>query len=107
MDLNIKTAIKDYAEILFSENLIKAKARINAMNEPLKDPNVDHLTKAALHENIRGSMHAYEAFTRTQITKRLNALNELYAKYPSIDQNDIVRYLHTYIKECELSKPAQ
>jgi hypothetical protein len=110
MDLKTKEDVQFAALSVFSENLVKARQRIETMHAQLRDPATDSATKAALHNNLRGSIQAYDSFRMRQAKKRQEVLQSLYTKYPDLDQGEIERFLDAAVNEYELiernSKPS-
>jgi len=101
MDLKIKEDIQFTALSVFSESLVKARQRIDTMNAQLRDPKTDPMTRAAVHNNIRGSIQAYDSFRIKQAKKKQDVLQKLYAKYPELDQEEIERCLSMAVNEYE------
>lgn len=110
MDLKTKEDVQFAALSVFSENLVKARQRIETMNAQLRDPATDTITKALLHNNLRGSIQAYDSFRMRQAKKRQEVLQSLYTKYVDLDQGEIERFLDAAVNEYELiernSKPS-
>jgi len=101
MDLKIKEDIQFTALSVFSESLVKARQRIDTMNEQLRDPKTNPMTRAAIHNNIRGSIQAYDSFRIKQAKKKQDVLRKLCAKYPELDQEEIERCLSMAVNEYE------
>lgn len=101
MDLKTKEDIQFTALSVFSENLVKARQRIDTMNAQLRDPKTNPMTKAALHDNLRGSIQAYDSFRIKQAKKKHEVLRTLYAKYSRIDEGEIERCLSMAVNEYE------
>lgn len=106
MDLDLKTkeSIQFAALSVFSENLVKARQRIETMHAQLRDPATDTITKALLHSNLRGSMQSYDSFRIKQAKKKQGVLETLYAKYPDLDQDSIQKCLDIAVNEHELEE---
>jgi hypothetical protein len=104
MDLKTKEDIQFMALSAFSENLVKARKRIETMNAQLRDPATNSMKKAALHDNLRGSIQAYDSFRIKQAKKKQEVLQALYAKYPQLDQDKIERCLDAAVNEYEIEE---
>jgi conjugal transfer/entry exclusion protein len=102
MDLKIREDIQFHAVSVFSENIVTARRRIDAMNAQLRDPATDLATKAALHNNLQGSIQAYDSFRIKQAKKKQEVLEALYAKYSGLDKGDIQRFLDATINTYEM-----
>ena len=104
MNLGLKTieAVQFAALSVFSESLVKARQRIETMNAQLRDPAINSATKAALHNNLRGSIQAYDSFRMRQAKKKQEVLQSLFTKYPDLDQDEIERCLDEAVNEYEL-----
>jgi len=110
LDLKTREAIQFAAVSVFSESLVKARQRIETMNAQLRDPATDSATKATLHNNLRGSIQAYDSFRMRQAKKRQEVLQSLFIKYADLDEGEIERCLDAAVNEYELkernSKPS-
>ena len=104
IDLKTKESIQFAALSVFSENLVKARQRIETMHAQLRDPATDTITKALLHSNLRGSMQSYDSFRIKQAKKKQGVLETLYAKYPDLDQDSIQKCLDIAVNEHELEE---
>ena len=104
MDLKTKEDIQFHALSAFSENLVKARQRLESMNAQMRDPETDLAVKAELTNNIRASIQLYDSFRIKQAKKKREVLNSLCAKYPLIKQEDILRCLDTAINEYEIQE---
>jgi hypothetical protein len=88
----------------FSESLVKARQRIDTMNAKLRDPATNSMTKAALHNNLRGSIQAYDSFRIKQAKKKQEVLHALFTRYPQLDQDEIERCLDSALNEYEIEE---
>jgi len=104
LDLKTREAIQFAAVSVFSESLVKARQRIETMNAQLRDPATDSATKATLHNNLRGSIQAYDSFRMRQAKKRQEVLQSLFTKHPDFDQGEIERFLDAAVNEYELTE---
>jgi len=104
MDLKTREDIQFTALSLFSESLVKARQRIDTMNVQLRDPATDTITKAALHNNLRGSIQAYDSFRIKQAKKKQEVLQALFTRYPDLDQGEIQRCLDSAVNDYELEE---
>jgi hypothetical protein len=104
MDLKTKEDIQFMALSAFSESLVKARQRIDTMNAQLRDPATNSMTKAALHNNLRGSIQAYDSFRIKQAKKKQEVLQALFTRYPDLDQGEIQRCLDAALNEYEIEE---
>jgi hypothetical protein len=102
MDLKIKEDIQFIALSIFSESLVKARQRIETMHEQLRNPKTNSIIKATLHNNLRGSIQAYDSFRIKQAKKKQEVLQTLFTKYPGLDQGEIERCLDSAVNEYEV-----
>jgi hypothetical protein len=104
LDLKMREVIQFAALSIFSESLVKARQRIETMNAQLRDPATDSAKKAALHNNLRGSIQAYDSFRIKQAKKKQEILQALFTKHPDLDQGEIERCLDAAVNEYELEE---
>jgi hypothetical protein len=104
MDLTTRETIQFTALSVFSENMVTARQRIETMNAQLRDPSTNSTTKAAIHNNLRGSIQTYDSFRMKQAKKKHEVLQSLYAKYPELDQDEIERCLSIAVNEYEMEE---
>ena len=101
MDLKIKEDIQFHALSVFSENLVKARYRLESMNAQIRDAITDTAIKANIHHNIRASIQEYNSFRIKLAKKKQEVLNALSAKYPLFRKEDILRCLNAAVNEYE------
>jgi ribosomal 50S subunit-associated protein YjgA (DUF615 family) len=102
MDLRQKEDIQFQALSVFSESLVKARANIQVINEKIRNPTTETNTKATLHATLRNSMQLYDSLRINQAKKKQEVLKGLFAKYPSLDHDEIQRCLDMAVNEYEL-----